>query len=269
MSESDKVFAGSIPDLYDRYLVPVIFEGYARDIARRITAAAPGQVLEVAAGTGAVTRAMAASLPASVRITATDLNPPMLDQAKKRTSDARIEWKQADGQALPFPDGSFDVVACQFGAMFFPDKVQAYREARRVLKPGGTYLFNVWGKLADNVFTDVVVQAVAAMFPDDPPYFLARTPHGHYDTSRIRAQLNEAGFETIAFETVDQVSHASSASDVAIALCQGTPMRSEIEARDASRLDEATTAAAEALARRFGNGAIEGRISAIVITAKR
>ena len=267
MSATDKQFSGSIPELYDRHLVPLIFEPYARDIAQRVAARAPKQVLEVAAGTGAVTRALLARLPAGAHITATDLNQPMIDHAMKRAADPRLVWKQADALALPFDDGGFDVVVCQFGAMFFPEKVKAYREARRVLKLGGSYVFNVWAKIADNEFTDVVTEALAAVFPDDPPRFMARTPHGYYDTASIRAQLNEAGFNKIELETVDHVSRAPSARDAAVALCQGTPLRNEIEARGAAHLEEATDAAARALARRFGNGAIEGRISAIVISA--
>src|SRR5581483_10713346 len=219
MADVDKQFAGSIPELYDRSLVPLIFDGYARDLAQRVAARAPKQVLEVAAGTGAATRAMLARLPADVRITATDLNQPMLDHAMKRVADPRVAWKQADALALPFADQSFDVVVCQFGAMFFPDKVQGYREARRVLRTNGTYLFNVWDKLADNEFTDVATQALATVFPEDPPRFMARTPHGYYDTSRIRGDLNEAGFNRIELETLAQVSRAASAREVAIALC--------------------------------------------------
>jgi ubiquinone/menaquinone biosynthesis C-methylase UbiE len=139
MVASDKVFAGSIPELYDTYLVPLIFEAYAEDLARKIARAAPRRILETAAGSGVLTRALAAQLPESVRMVATDLNQPMLDHAIRRLPDARVEWKQADALDLPFQDQSFDVVACQFGAMFFPDKVQAYKEARRVLKTGGRY----------------------------------------------------------------------------------------------------------------------------------
>jgi ubiquinone/menaquinone biosynthesis C-methylase UbiE len=155
MATSDKVFAGSIPELYERLLVPLIFECYARDLAARVAAAIPNDVLEIAAGTGVVTRAMAARLPSGARIVATDLNQPMLDEAAKRLpSDARVAWQQADAMALPFPDASFDVVACQFGAMFFPDKVAAYRQARRVLRSGGRFMFNVWDKIADNEFAE-------------------------------------------------------------------------------------------------------------------
>ena len=260
MVATDKLFAGSIPEIYDRFMVPLIFEVYARDLADRLAKAAPQDLLETAAGTGVLTRAVAARLPVSTRITATDLNQPMLDYARMRLSDAL---------ALPFGDQSYDAVACQFGAMFFPDRVAGYKEARRVLKPGGHFIFNVWDRISENDFADTVTQALAEMFPDDPPRFMARTPHGYHDVDEIRADLKAAGFANASVDVVDARSKASSARDAAIAYCQGTPLRNEIEARDASRLDEATAKAAEALARRFGNGAVDGGIRAIVITAPR
>jgi ubiquinone/menaquinone biosynthesis C-methylase UbiE len=267
MAATDKLFAGSIPETYDRFLVPLIFESYARDLAERVTRAEPREVLETAAGTGVLTRAMASRLPAQARIVATDLNEPMLNHAQKQSPDGRITWRQADALALPFQDQSFDAVACQFGAMFFPDKVQGYREARRVLKRGGHFLFNVWDIISENEFADVVTQALATLFPHDPPRFMARIPHGYHDVEKIRAELTAAGFKEISTATVDGKSRASSPRDPAIAYCQGTPLRSEIEARDASRLEEATKTAAEALERRFGKGPIEGRIRAHVIAA--
>jgi ubiquinone/menaquinone biosynthesis C-methylase UbiE len=267
MVATDKVFAGSIPELYDRLLVPLIFEPYALDLAERMAKAAPRSVLEVAAGTGVLTRAMASHLAADARLTVTDLNQPMLDHAKARQPDERIEWKQADALALPFADASFDAVACQFGVMFFPDKVQGYREARRVLKPGGHYIFNVWDRISENEFADAVTQALATLFPSDPPRFLARTPHGYHDAGQIRRELGAAGFSDISVEAVDHRSKAASPRDPAIAYCQGTPLRNEIEAR--GNLEEATNRAAEAVAQRFGNGAVDGRIRAFVITAMR
>ena len=267
MAATDRVFSGSIAELYERYLVPLIFEPYALDLANRLADTRSQRVLEIAAGTGVVTRALAARLPASTQIVATDLNEPMLNHAKTRLQDARVTWKQADAQTLPFEDQSFDAVVCQFGAMFFPDKVGAYKEARRVLKPGGRFLFNVWDKISDNEFADVVTQAVAEMFPDDPPLFLARTPHGHYDVARIRADLEAAGFSDIAVEAKDERSKAPSPRDPAVAYCEGTPLRNEIEARDKARLQEATARAAEAIARRFGPGPVDGRIRAIIVTA--
>lgn len=270
MVATDKLFAGSIPEIYDRFLVPLIFEDYARDLADRLAKAGPQDLLETAAGTGVLTRAVAARLPVSTRITATDLNQPMLERAKARQpGNGRIAWKQADALALPFGDQSFDAVVCQFGVMFFPDKVAGYKEARRVLRTGGHFIFNVWDRISENDFADTVTQALADVFPDDPPRFMARTPHGYHDVDEIRADLKAAGFANASVDVVDARSKASSARDAAIAYCQGTPLRNEIEARDASRLDEATAKAAEALARRFGNGAVDGGIRAIVITAPR
>jgi ubiquinone/menaquinone biosynthesis C-methylase UbiE len=267
---TDKVFAGSIPEIYDRFMVPLIFEPYAIDLAGRIAGAKPGDVLETAAGTGVLTRALVARLAADVRLTATDLNKPMLDQAAARQSDPRrVTWRQADALALPFPDRSFDVVACQFGAMFFPDKIQGYREALRVLRPGGRFWFAVWDDIATSDFADVVTQVLAEMFPQDPPRFMARTPHGYHDAGLIREQLTAAGFPNVSIETVDHRSKAPSPRDVAIGYCQGTPLRGEIETRDKSRLDEATDKATEAIAAKFGHGPVDGRIRALIINAAR
>jgi ubiquinone/menaquinone biosynthesis C-methylase UbiE len=270
MAEPDKSFTGSIPEFYERYLVPLIFEPYARDLATRVRAQNPRRVLEIAAGTGVVTRALASQLPADAQIVATDLNPPMLEQAKTRMGpNGRVEWKAADAQELPFDDESFDAVACQFGVMFFPDKAAAFREARRVLRPSGRYNFSVWDRISENEFADVVTQALAEMFPDDPPRFLARTPHGHYDVGPLRDQLTSAGFAAISAEAVEARSKAASPREPAVAYVQGTPLRNEVEARDPARLAEATARAAGAIARRFGTGPVDGRIRAYVITATR
>lgn len=269
MSETDKVFAGSIPELYDHYLGPLIFEPYAIDMARRVAEIDPRRVLETAAGTGIVTRTLARTLPAGTAIMASDLNQPMLDFAANHTSAANVTWRRADAQALPFEDASFDVVACQFGAMFFPDKPLAYREALRVLRPGGRFVLSVWDRIEANEVAHTVQDALGAVFPDDPPQFLARTPYGHHDPGTVRRDLAHAGFADIAVETVAAASRAASARGPAIGFCQGTPLRNEIEARDAARLGEATDAAAAAIARRFGEGPIEGRIRAHVFVARR
>jgi ubiquinone/menaquinone biosynthesis C-methylase UbiE len=270
MTTSDKLFAGSIPEIYDRFLVPLIFETYARDLAARVAKVGSTNVLETAAGTGVLTRAMVSRLPAGARVTATDLNQPMLDRAiSSLSADTRITWRQADALALPFPDESFDAVVCQFGAMFFPDKGQGYREARRVLKTGGSFFFSVWDKIDNNEFAAIITRALAAIFPRDPPRFMARTPHGYHDVDSIREELTTAGFARISMETVEDKSVAPSPREPAIAYCQGTPLRNEIMERDASRLEEATDKAAQALADRFGNGPIEGRIRALIIHAVR
>jgi ubiquinone/menaquinone biosynthesis C-methylase UbiE len=268
MAATDKLFAGSIPETYDRFLVPLIFEPYARDLAERVAASKPREILETAAGTGVLTRAMALRLPAGARIVATDLNQPMLDHAAARQpGKSRIVWRQADALALPFEDQSFDAVACQFGVMFFPDKVKGYKEARRVLKPGGRFFFNAWDQISENEFADVVTEALGKRFPQNPPRFMARIPHGYHDVEKLREELKEAGFAAISIETKDDISRAPSPRDPAVAYCQGTPLRSEIEALDPSGLEAATQACAEAVALRFGNDAVLGRIRAHVVTA--
>ncbi len=211
MGEVDRSFAGSIPDLYDTYLVPLIFESYASDLARRAVETEPTRVLEMAAGTGVVTRALAPLLGKRAHYVVTDLNRPMLDRAASRQGpDGRIAWRQADALNLPFKDASFDTVVCQFGAMFFPDRVAGYREARRVLKRDGRFLFNVWDRIEENEFAHVVTQAVGAMFPSDPPRFLARTPHGYHDLKQIEVELRSAGFSAIEAVTLQERSEAPS-----------------------------------------------------------
>ncbi len=264
---TDAVFAGSIPSLYDRYLGPVIFEPYAQDLANRLSTLNAERVLETAAGTGIVTRALVGSLAPNVNIVATDLNQPMLDHAAKAVSSSRVSWQKADAQALPLPDRTFDAVVCQFGVMFFPDKQQAYREARRVLKPGGHFIFNVWDRIEHNEFADLVTAAVADMFAGDPPRFLTRIPHGYHDQQVVIAELRSVGFTDVAVETLTRRSVAPTFRDPAIGFCQGTPLRNEIEARDATRLAEATEAAASKINARFGDGPADGMMQAHVFMA--
>jgi len=269
-SDRDATFAGSVPQLYEKYLVPLIFQPYAVDIADRVAARRPGRVLELAAGTGVVTRRLASLLPVTTRIVATDLNQPMLDQAAAMGAARAVEWQRADAMQLPFADGAFDAVVCQFGVMFFPGKAAAFAEARRVLATGGVLLFNVWDRIEENEFADTVTRALESVFPADPPRFMARTPHGHHDQAAIARDLAAGGFDrSAAFATVSARSSADSARTVAIAYCQGTPLRGEIEARDAARLGEATDAAEAALVARFGAGAVDGKIQAHVVTVER
>ncbi len=267
MTEADKVFAGSIPALYDRHLGPLLFAPYARDLARRL-AGFRGRLLETAAGTGIATRALVDSLAPDVAITASDLNQPMLDHAARGLPDSsHVTWRCADAADLPFETASFDAVVCQFGVMFLPDKPAGFAEARRVLRPGGRFLFSVWSRLEENEIPATVHAAVAALFPRDPPDFLARTPYGYHDGDRIRHALQAAGFRDVAIETVTLRGRADKAADPAIGFCQGSPLRHEIEARDASRLDAVTDQVARAVARRFGDGPIAGRLQALVVAA--
>lgn len=267
--DADKVFAGSIPKVYETYLVPLIFEPYAADLAERLSSRTLSHVLEIAAGTGVVTRALASALPPNTDIVATDLNQAMLDQAAAVGTKRTVKWRQADAMALPFGDGMFDAVVCQFGVMFFPDKAKAFSEARRVLRPGGLFIFNVWDQITENEFADCVTTALESVFPKDPPRFLARIPHGYHDHRIIQRDLAHGGFTAgPLIDTLAARSRAASARIPAIAYCQGTPLRNEIETRDASRLGEATDTAAEAIARRFGRVAVDGKIQAHIVAAE-
>jgi SAM-dependent methyltransferase len=269
-SSGDHVFAGAIPKFYQEQLVPLIFEPYAADLAARAAQRHPLHVLELAAGTGALTRHLARVLPPASAIVATDLNPAMLEQAAAFGTARRVEWQQADACELPFANESFDLVVCQFGVMFFPDKPKAFSEAHRVLRPGGGLLFNVWDRLRDNELSDAVTQALAAVFPDDPPRFLARVPHGYCDPTAIARDVALGGFERgPGIETLSVRGHAASARVPAVAFCQGTPLRGEIEARGGTGLAEATDAAEAAIARRFGPGPLDAKLQALVIAAER
>jgi len=270
MPLADAKFGGSIPQLYEEYLVPLIFQPYADDLAARVARRGPARVLEVAAGTGVVTRALARRLPSSAVITATDLNQAMLDQAAATGTERPVRWQQADAMRLPFPGDAFDVVVCQFGAMFFPDRAHAYAEARRVLAAGGLFIFNVWDRIEDNEFAAVVTDTLAQAFPADPPRFLARTPHGYHDVAVIRADLARGGFTAAPIcTTLAAHSRADTPDRVAIAYCQGTPLRNEIEAQGTPGLTKATALAAAAIGRRFGSGPVDGRIQAHVIAVER
>jgi len=265
----DRTFGGSVPELYDTWLVPLIFQPYAVDLARRAASRLPKRVLEVAAGTGVVTRAMATALSDDATIVATDLNRPMLDRASALPIARSVDWRKADALRLPFDDGAFDIVVCQFGVMFFPDKPLAFSEALRVLAPGGAFLFNVWDRIEENEFADVVTTALSGLFPSDPPRFLARTPHGYSDRETIERDLRRGGFTRSAtFETLAARSRAPSPLHPAIAYCQGTPLRNEIEARSSDELATATRICADAIASRFGPGPVEGKIQAHVVVAE-
>ncbi|MDO8631092.1 MAG: class I SAM-dependent methyltransferase [Phycisphaerales bacterium] len=198
------------------------------------------------------------------------MSSPDTDKAFALGTKRPVGWRQADAMQLPFPDGMFDAVVCQFGVMFFADKSKAFSEARRVLGPGGVFIFNVWDRIQENEFADTVTTALEAMFPEDPPRFLARTPYGYYDRPTIERDLANGGFiASPEITTVAARSRARSARVPAIAYCEGTPLRSEIEARDGSRLGEATDTAAEAITRRFGREEVDGKIQAHIVTIER
>jgi ubiquinone/menaquinone biosynthesis C-methylase UbiE len=269
MTQSDKAFTGSIPALYDSYLGPMLFEPYAADLAARVAALEPSAVLETAAGTGIVTMRLADVLSEDASITATDLNQAMIDTAAAKMTARKIDWLACDATQLPFADGSFDCVLCQFGVMFFPSKVDAFKEALRVLRPGGTFLFSVWDRIESNPISNAMSHAIAAHFPEDPPNFLRRTPFGHHDVEPIRRQLGEAGVGIIEFDYVTLPSVCPSPRNAAVGQCHGSPLRSEIEARDRTGLAAATDAVTAGLVARFGEGPISSTMQAIIFTAAR
>jgi ubiquinone/menaquinone biosynthesis C-methylase UbiE len=270
MIETDKAFTGSLPKIYGTYLVPLFFEPYAHDLVNRLRNRQLSNLLETAAGTGVVTRLLDSTLPANVSITATDLNQAMIDQAKQSTMQRKVEWLQADAMQLPFDNETFDAVLCQFGVMFFPDKPKAFSEAYRVLKPDGIFLFNVWDSIRENEFSDAVTTAMESIFPDDPPRFLPRTPYGYHDEKQIAEDLSKGGFRSLpVFDTVITRGKAASPGIPAMAICQGTPLRNEIESRNASMLDKATQVATEAIAKRFGQGAVDGKMQAKVVAVEK
>ncbi|MEO7724707.1 MAG: class I SAM-dependent methyltransferase [Chthoniobacterales bacterium] len=265
----DTSFTGSVPKLYERYLVPLIFQPYVADLVGRLPRNGIARVLEIASGTGVLTRELAGALPESVAIVATDLNEAMLEYGEELGTTRPVEWRQADAGTLPFPDESFDAVVCQFGVMFFPDKAKAFAEARRVLRPGGVFLFNTWDRIEENEFVDTVTNALESLFPDDPPRFHARVPHGYSDRATIEGDMMAGGFGKPEITTVAKESRGRSAREVGIAYCQGTPLRTEIEERDATLLGNATVVAVEALTERFGKDKPIGKIQAHVVKATK
>jgi ubiquinone/menaquinone biosynthesis C-methylase UbiE len=260
-------FVGSIPENYDRYLGPAHFEPFADDLAGRVAAASPqGAVLEIACGTGIVTKQLRARLPSTVRLVATDLNQPMLDHARAKLADASIEWQQADAMALPFEASSFGAVACGFGVMFMPDKSVAFRESRRVLITGGAFVFNVWDGFDGNECSRVAFDAIRIFFGGDAPAFM-KIPFGFNDRDLIRRLLAGHGFDRVEIEPVTIKTSSPSARDYAIGVIRGTPTSHEIQQRGIP-FDEVVEAVAISLARAFGDKPFRADRRALAVTAR-
>jgi ubiquinone/menaquinone biosynthesis C-methylase UbiE len=264
MTETRWSFEHSTPELYDRYMGPLLFEPYAKVVAERAAVLQPDRVLETAAGTGIVTRALHLAVP-EAHIIATDLNPVMLGVAAQNVRSDRVSFQPADAQDLPFDDESSDLVVCQFGVMFFTDKVRAHQEARRVLRSNGHYLLVSFDRLELNPVPHAAEGAVAALFPDDPPTYMKRGPFSYTDPAIIERDLRAAGFARIQLETVALTTRVS-ARHAAQGLVLGSPFRAEIERRDPSALDRALDAVTAAIARWDGN---EAPMSAHVLTATK
>ena len=258
-------FIGSIPEHYDEGLGPHIFSDYAADLAGRVAEVRPKTVLELAAGTGIVTRKLRDALESDCELVASDLNAPMLDVAKaKFRSNESIRFEVVDATDLQFGDASFDAVACQFGVMFFPDKGRSYSEVHRVLKPGGSYIFNVWDSWAENPFAEITHEAVEKFFPDDPPGFY-KVPFGYYDPEEIRESMHRAGFEQVRTEHVPLKSKIISADRFAKGLVLGNPLYEEVVTRGGD--PEVILAAVEdAIETKLGS---EMHLRALVIQASK
>lgn len=266
MSSTEAAFSGSVPENYEKYLVPLIFEDYADDLVSRLNVPEGGAVLETACGTGVVTRRMRSALPDSVRLVATDFNPGMLAIARGVLGEgSSIEFEESDATALKYDDNTFDAVVCQFGVMFFPDRDLGYREAARVLKPGGSFLFSVWDSLDHNRLPQLGHETAMKMLPEDPPQFLAM-PFSYHDLSEIKAQLQGAGFGDIDIAVMPRESTAPSAREVALAFTTGTPLAPQLAERGIE--GAAREKLEEAVAKEFGAGPVTATMQAITIVAK-
>lgn len=260
MAASERVWADDMPEAYDRWLVGPVFRPFAVDLAERASRIPARTVLELAAGTGVLTRELVSS---GREVVATDLNPPMVRRGAANVPEAT--WLPADAMKLPFGTGQFDLVACQFGVMFLPDKTKGFGEVRRVLSPGGTFLFNTWGPLAEHEMESAVTAALKDLLPDDPPTFLASVPHGYADPAAVVADVRAGGFAGVDLTTVVLEGRAESAADVATGYCLGTPLRAAIQQR--GDLAAVSASLTSRLQEQFGSGAVSWRMSAHVVTA--
>ena len=256
------MWVGSMPEAYDRWLAPAVFRPFAADLAERAARLNPATVLEIAAGTGVLTAQLVAALP-EADITATDLNAAMVEFGIRQAPGA--SWQQADALSLTFGGGEFDLVTCQFGVMFFPDKPAAFREMRRVLRPGGTVLFSTWATIDTHGFAAALFAGIEHAFPDNPPSFIAAVPHGYPDLDQVVADLAAAGLDLVSAHTVTLEGHAESAAGVGTGFCTGTPLRMAIESR--GDLGASTAVITEEMTNRLGPGPVTAQMTAYVIEA--
>jgi len=268
MASIDVRFSGSVPANYEQYMVPLLFQPYAEQLARRAQAWQPARILETAAGTGVVTRELARALP-DAEIVATDLNQAMLDVAAQRVESPNVTFRQADALELPFDDDSFDLVVCQFGVMFYPDKVRGNSEARRVLRDGGHYLTAIWDRIERNPLSNLAHETMSRQFPDNPPMFMKRGPFSYYDIDVIERDLHAGGFGDVSIETVDFSCRSESAENAARGLTYGSPMGIELEEYGEGALDRVFAEFSHAARKFEGAGGFEAPMSAHIVTATK
>jgi ubiquinone/menaquinone biosynthesis C-methylase UbiE len=260
-------FAGSVPANYDKYLGPVLFEPYALDIISRIKDAK--NVLELACGTGRVTRHLLNKIPADGRLTATDLNPDMIAVAKEIVTSDKVEWRTADAQELPFDDNSFDHIICQFGVMFFPDKAKAMAEAYRLLQPGGTYIFNVWDDLQFNPRSMMIKTIMEDIMGNDAPDFLRKGPYSWFDKNEIRGLLQLTGFKKVELEVVYKTAYYEKAEDLISGFVKGSPLSAYLAEQTEELRNKIVSSLVEKVVSEFGETNLESPMQAIVCTAHK
>ncbi|TCK17935.1 ubiquinone/menaquinone biosynthesis C-methylase UbiE [Thiogranum longum] len=269
MVNINSAFTGNIPENYDRYLGPMFFHCCAEDLAGRVSGYPAQKVLEIAAGTGIATRLLRDFLPDEVQLVASDLNPDMLRHAEQKFSAAEnISFQPADAMQLPFGKAQFDVVVCQFGIMFCPDKIQAFSEAHRVLTPGGRLQFSVWGSLAHNPLPRTTNEILANYFDGDAPAFL-HVPFSYYDPVEIQQDMEDAGFDDIEFTTLDGECVFSRPRHAALGIVTGSPLRIEIEQRGDTAVDDVVDGVASGLGKTFGERDCRVPMRWMVISASR
>ncbi len=260
---------GRMPDFYDRGLGPVLFVDFADDIGRRVASSAPLRVLEIAAGTGIVSRRLRDLLPREAQLTVTDLNPPMLDVARRKfRADEAVTFQQADAMALPFPDNSFDAAVCQFGVMFFPDKDKAYSEVYRVLAGGGRYVFSVWDSHDHNPIGRLPAEIAAGFFPSDPPNFFD-APFAYHRIDPIKDSLHRAGLTELRVAVLGRKTTVPDGAAFARALVYGSPVADQIRARGGIDPEQVVEELRQALPREFGANPTRLPLQAIVFEARR
>jgi ubiquinone/menaquinone biosynthesis C-methylase UbiE len=262
VDDRDRIWLEEMSEAYERWLVPVLFRPYAEDLAERVATFAPSRVLELAAGTGALTRVLVERVQGEV--VASDLNDGMVTVGRRNAPGAI--WRTADALALPFDDGEFELVVCQFGVMFFPDKRAGFAEVRRVLAPGGRFLFNTWGPVAENTYAAALERAIERVFPDDPPRFITTVPHGYHDPDTITADLEAAGFEEVRHVTVSLPGSTPSAAAVTSGFCLGSPLRAALLERGS--LDDLTAEVMALVTEELGEGPLVGALTALVVEAR-
>jgi ubiquinone/menaquinone biosynthesis C-methylase UbiE len=251
---------------YDEFFGPMFFEPYAIEVAERIHPSSVSVALEIAAGTGRVTRHLRKRIPASAKLIASDISEDMLAVAKEKLGGLEIDWQNIDAQQLPFSDNSIDLVVCCFGYMFVPDRTKAFAEAYRVLKPGGMFLFTTWDKLENNAPSYIFLWAAKKYFEGGLPESY-NLPTSMNDEAVIKPLLELAGFSRISIEKIQKNSVCATAKEAANRLVHGGPVFEEIKNRNPAWIDEIIMTVEKELSEKFGAAPMIAPISAVISQA--